>query len=116
MKLRFIDPSSASLSRRRRASFFLKRRQKARARAASPRLLQPIMQLEIVAPSELTGPVLGDLQSRGGRIEGMETERTAAVIKGTAPLVRLFGYSTDLRSLTQGRGVFTMRFARFDEA
>jgi elongation factor G len=86
------------------------------AKAASPRLLQPIMQLEIVAPSELTGPVLGDLQSRGGRIEGMETERTAAVIKGTAPLVKLFGYSTDLRSLTQGRGVFTMRFARFDEA
>jgi elongation factor G len=86
------------------------------ARHASPRLLQPIMQMEIVAPSDLTGPVMGDLQSRGGRIEGMESERAATVIKATAPLVRLFGYSTELRSLTQGRGTFTMQFARFDEA
>ena len=86
------------------------------ARAASPRLLQPIMQLEIVAPADLTGPVLGDLQARGGRIEGMETDRGATTVKATAPLVRLFGYSTDLRSLTQGRGVFSMQFARFDEA
>jgi elongation factor G len=86
------------------------------ARAASPRLLQPIMQMEIVTPADLTGPVLGDLQARGGRIEGMETERGATVVKATAPLVKLFGYSTDLRSLTQGRGTFTMQFARFDEA
>ncbi|MEW5847977.1 MAG: elongation factor G [Myxococcota bacterium] len=86
------------------------------ARKASPRLLQPIMQMEIVAPADLTGPVMGDLQSRGGRIEGMETDRGATTIKATAPLVKLFGYSTDLRSLTQGRGTFTMQFARFDEA
>jgi elongation factor G len=86
------------------------------ARKASPRLLQPIMQVEIVAPSDLTGPVLGDLQARGGRVEGMEADRGASTIAATAPLVKLFGYSTDLRSLTQGRGVFTMRFARFDEA
>ena len=86
------------------------------ARRASPRLLQPIMQMEIVTPAELTGPVLGDLQSRGGRIEGMASERGATTVKATAPLVKLFGYSTDLRSLTQGRGTFTMLFARFDEA
>ncbi|MBI5495485.1 MAG: elongation factor G [Deltaproteobacteria bacterium] len=86
------------------------------ARTASPRLLQPIMQMEIVAPQDLTGPVMGDLQARGGRIEGMDSERGATIIRATAPLVKLFGYSTDLRSLTQGRGTFTMQFGRFDEA
>lgn len=86
------------------------------ARHAGPRLLQPIMQMEIVCPADLTGPVIGDLQRRGGRMEGMLSERAATVIKATAPLVKLFGYSTDLRSLTQGRGTFTMQFARFDEA
>jgi len=86
------------------------------ARQSGAKLLQPIMQVEIMAPSELTGPVLGDLQARGGRIEGMDSERSHSVIKATAPLVKLFGYSTDLRSLTQGRGTFTMQFARFDEA
>lgn len=89
---------------------------RAAAMNASPRLLQPIMQVEITAPADLTGNVLGNLQARGGRVEGMETERAASVIKATAPLVKLFGYSTELRSLTQGRGTFTMQFARFDEA
>jgi elongation factor G len=83
-------------------------------RAAGPTLLEPVMALEIVAPLESVGDVIGDLNSRRGHVLGMEPRREVQVIKGQAPLAQMFGYSTDLRSLTQGRATYTMQFARYE--
>ncbi len=89
---------------------------RAATRAAGAVLLQPIVKLDVVLPGELTGPVIGDLQARGGRVEGMDSEHGVAVIHGTAPLVDMFGYSTELRSMTQGRGTFSMQFSHFSDS
>jgi elongation factor G len=83
-------------------------------RTAEPLLLEPVMALEIVAPQEAVGDVIGDLNSRRGHILGMEPRREVQVIKAVAPLAAMFGYSTDLRSLSQGRATYTMQFARFE--
>lgn len=85
-------------------------------RSAGAVLLQPIVKLDIALPADLTGPVLGDLQSRGGRVEGIDSEHISAIIHGTAPLVEMFGYSTELRSMTQGRGTFSMQFSHFSDS
>jgi elongation factor G len=84
-------------------------------RRAKPVLLEPIMAVEVVVPEEYMGDVIGDLNSRRGRIEGMELRGTSQIIKSSVPLSDMFGYATDLRSRTQGRGSFTMHFGKYDE-
>ncbi|MGQ9634725.1 MAG: elongation factor G, partial [Bryobacteraceae bacterium] len=85
------------------------------AEAAKPVLLEPIMSVEVVVPEEYMGDVIGDLSSRRGRIEGTQLRGTSQIIKSMVPLAQMFGYATDLRSLTQGRGSFTMHFGRYEE-
>jgi elongation factor G len=85
------------------------------ARRAKAVLLEPIMAVEVVVPEEYMGDVIGDLNSRRGRIEGMELRGTSQIIKSSVPLSDMFGYATDLRSRTQGRGSFTMHFGRYEE-
>jgi elongation factor G len=80
------------------------------ARKAVPVLLEPIMGVEVVTPEEYMGDVIGDLSSRRGRIEGMEARGNSQVIRAQIPLSEMFGYSTDLRSRTQGRATYTMQF------
>src|SRR6204780_2163016 len=85
------------------------------ARRAKPVLLEPIMAVEVVVPEEYMGDVIGDLNSRRGRIEGMELRGTTQIIKSSGPFSEMFGYATDIRSRTQGRGSFTMHFGRYEE-
>jgi len=84
-------------------------------RRAKPVLLEPIMAVEVVVPEEYMGDVIGDLNSRRGRIEGMELRGTTQIIKSLVPLSEMFGYATELRSRTQGRGSFTMHFGKYEE-
>ena len=84
-------------------------------RRAQPVLLEPIMQVEVVTPEEYMGAVHGDLAARRGRIVSMEARGSSQVIRATVPLSSMFGYATDLRSLTQGRATYTMQFARYEE-
>ena len=85
------------------------------ARRAKPSLLEPIFKVEVVTPEEFMGDVIGDLNRRRGRIEGMEPRSGAQVVTAYCPLSEMFGYSTDLRSATQGRATYTMQFERYDE-
>jgi elongation factor G len=85
------------------------------AKRARPVLLEPIMAVEVVVPEEYMGDVIGDLNSRRGRIEGMELRSTTQIIKSSVPLSEMFGYATELRSRTQGRGSFTMHFGKYEE-
>ncbi len=78
-------------------------------------LLEPIMDVEVVTPEEYMGEVIGDLNSRRGRVQSMERRGKAQVIKAMVPLAEMFGYATDLRSKTQGRGTYTMQFSHYDE-
>ncbi len=77
-------------------------------------LLDPIMDVEVIVPEDFMGDVIGDLNSRGGKIESIEPKLGVQTIKATVPLAKMFGYSTSLRSATQGRGTFSMQFSRFD--
>ncbi|HET9838304.1 MAG TPA: elongation factor G [Candidatus Angelobacter sp.] len=86
------------------------------ARKASPVLLEPIMSVEVVVPEEFMGVIIGDLNSRRGRIEGVEHRAGSQVIKALVPLAEMFGYATNMRSSTQGRATFSMHFAHYDEA
>jgi elongation factor G len=86
------------------------------ARKASPVLLEPIMAVEVVVPEEFMGTIIGDLNSRRGRIEGVEHRAGSQVIKALVPLAEMFGYATNMRSNTQGRATFSMHFAHYDEA
>jgi elongation factor G len=88
---------------------------KTAAGKARPVLLEPIMSVEVVVPEEYMGDVIGDLNSRRGRIEGLELRGTSQIIKSMVPLSEMFGYATELRSRTQGRGSFTMHFGRYEE-
>lgn len=88
---------------------------KAAAAKANPVLLEPVMRIEVTVPEEYMGDVMGDLNSRRGRIEGMEARNNAQIIRGFVPLSEMFGYATDLRSKTQGRGVYTMQSDHFEE-
>ena len=85
------------------------------AEAARPVLLEPIMAVEVVTPDEYMGDVMGDLSSRRGRIEGMEARGNTQVVRSQVPLSEMFGYSTDLRSRTQGRATYTMQFHSYQQ-
>ncbi len=85
------------------------------ARRAKPVLLEPVMDVEVVTPEEYMGAVVGDLNSRRGRIVAMEARGSSQVIRANVPLGQMFGYVTDLRSMTQGRATSTMQFARYEE-
>ncbi len=78
-------------------------------------LLEPVMAVEVVVPEDYMGDVIGDLNSRRGRIEGMELRGTSQIIRSFVPLAQMFGYATELRSRTQGRGSFTMHFGKYEE-
>jgi elongation factor G len=84
------------------------------AAKASPVLLEPVGRLEIVAPDEYMGDIVGDLNARRGKVDGMEMRAGSRVIKALAPIAEMFGYATILRTLTQGRGVFSLEFAAYD--
>ncbi|MFQ5899576.1 MAG: elongation factor G [Candidatus Methylomirabilia bacterium] len=88
---------------------------KAAYRKARPVLLEPIMEVEVVVPEEYMGVVVGDLNGRRGRVQAMDTRAGSLVIRATVPLVQMFGYATDLRSVTQGRATYTMQFGRYEE-
>src|SRR3954449_9332409 len=85
------------------------------AQRAKPKLLEPVMAVEVVTPEEYLGDVMGDLNSRRGRVEGLEPRGNAQAIRARVPLATMFGYATDLRSTTQGRATFTMQFDRYEE-
>ncbi len=85
------------------------------ARKADPVILEPIMAVEVVSPEDYLGDVMGDLSSRRGKIEGITPRKDAQVIKSMVPLSEMFGYSTSLRSMTQGRAIYTMQFDHYDE-
>jgi len=85
------------------------------ARRAKPVLLEPVMAVEVVVPDEYMGTVNGDLISRRGQLEGTEIQGTTQMIRASVPLSEMFGYATELRSRTQGRGSFTMHFSRYEE-
>ncbi len=82
---------------------------------AGPKLMEPIMRVEVIVPDEYLGDVMGDLNSRRGKIEGMEQRKEAQVVRALVPLSSMFGYVTDLRSITQGRAVFHMDFAQYQQ-
>jgi elongation factor G len=82
---------------------------------AHPVLLEPMMAVEVVAPLEFMGDVMGDLSGRRGHIDGMEQRGTAQIIEATVPLSSMFGYATDLRSTTQGRATYTAQFKHYAE-
>jgi elongation factor G len=85
------------------------------ARKAKPALLEPIMRVEVTTPEEYLGDVMGDLNSRRGKIEGFNARKDAQVIRCLAPLSEMFGYATRLRSMTQGRAIYTMQFSHYAE-
>ncbi|EAM51551.1 Elongation factor G, C-terminal [Crocosphaera watsonii WH 8501] len=82
---------------------------------ASPILLEPMMEVEVEVPEDFLGDVIGDLNSRRGNIEGMNTEDGLAKLSANVPLAEMFGYATDIRSKTQGRGIFSMEFSHYAE-
>ncbi|MFN7930405.1 MAG: elongation factor G [Blastocatellia bacterium] len=86
------------------------------AKKANPVLLEPVMKVEIVTPEEYMGSITGDLSSRRGRIEGMESRMSTQIIKAMVPLAAMFGYETELRSMSQGRAASSMHFAHYEEA
>jgi elongation factor G len=82
---------------------------------SKPKLLEPMMAVEVVTPEEFLGDVMGNLNSRRGRVEGMQPIGNGQLVKASVPLSEMFGYATDLRSMTQGRAEFTMQFDRYEE-
>ena len=85
------------------------------AEMAKPVLMEPIMSVEVVTPEEYMGDVMGDLSSRRGRIGSMEARGNTQVVNAAVPLSEMFGYSTDLRSRTQGRATYTMQFSEYQQ-
>ena len=85
------------------------------AKKAKPVLLEPIMKVEVTVPENYMGDVIGDISSRRGRIEGSDINMGAVAIRGFVPLSEMFGYATDLRSKTQGRGVYVMQMDHFEK-
>ena len=82
---------------------------------ASPVLLEPMMKVEVEVPENFLGDVIGDLNSRRGQIEGMDSDQGIAKVTSKVPLAEMFGYATDIRSNTQGRGIFSMEFSHYEE-
>jgi elongation factor G len=85
-------------------------------RKANPVLLEPMMAVEVETPEDFMGNVMGDLSSRRGQLQGIEDLPTGKAIKAEVPLAEMFGYSTTLRSLSQGRATYTMEFKHYTEA
>jgi elongation factor G len=85
------------------------------ARTARPVLLEPIMSVEVVTPDDYMGDVIGDLNSRRGRVGGVDQRGNSQVIRAQVPLSEMFGYATDLRSRTQGRATYTMQFDSYQQ-
>ncbi len=85
-------------------------------RKANPILLEPMMEVNVIVPEEFMGEVVGDLKARKSSVEAITPKGRVTLIKAISPLTKMFGYSTDLRSLTQGRGTFSMQFSRYDKA
>jgi elongation factor G len=85
-------------------------------RRAHPKLLEPIMRVEVVVPEEYMGPVISDLNARRGQLQGRESRAGSEIINVQVPLAEMFGYATDIRSKTQGRGSFTMHFSHYEQA
>src|SRR4029450_3273854 len=88
---------------------------KGRVKHSQCKLLEPVMAVEVVTPEEYLGDVMGDLNSRRGRVEGLEPRRNAQALRAPLPLASMFGYATALRPTTQGRATFTMQFDRYEE-
>jgi elongation factor G len=88
---------------------------KSAAHRAKPILLEPVMRVEVVVPEEYMGAVIGDLNGRRGKIGQIEPRGTTQVVQSLVPLSEMFGYATDLRSLTQGRATYTMHFGSFEK-
>jgi elongation factor G len=86
---------------------------KAALRKANPQLLEPLMEVEVTTPDDFLGDVMGDLNSRRGQVEGMEPRGNAQVVRAKVPLAEMFGYATDLRSMTQGRATYSMQFSHY---
>jgi len=86
---------------------------KAALRKAAPQLLEPLMEVEVVTPDDFLGDVMGDLNSRRGQVEGLEPRGNAQVVRAKVPLAEMFGYATDLRSMTQGRATYSMQFSHY---
>jgi elongation factor G len=84
-------------------------------RRAKPKLLEPVMSVEVVSPDEYLGDVIGNLNSRRGRVVELEPVGGSQSIRASVPLAEMFGYATDLRSMSQGRATFTMQFDRYEE-
>jgi elongation factor G len=84
-------------------------------RRAKPRLLEPMMAVEVVTPEDYLGDVMGNQNSRRGRVENLEPRGNSQTIKASVPLSEMFGYATDVRSMTQGRATFTMQFDHYEE-
>jgi elongation factor G len=88
---------------------------KAAAKRAKPKLLEPVVAVEIETPEEYLGDVMGNLNARRGRVEQLQSTKTAQLVQARVPLAEMFGYATDLRSMTQGRATFSMQFDRYEE-
>ncbi len=88
---------------------------KAGVQKANPAILEPVMKVEVTTPDEFMGDVIGNLNARRGQIEGIDERGNARVIRATVPLAEMFGYATELRSMTQGRAVYSMEFSRYAE-
>ena len=108
----YHDVDSSEMAYKIAASLALKNA----AKKCGPVLLEPIMAVEVTAPSEYLGSVMGDISSRRGMIEGQEERGNAVSVQASVPLSEMFGYATDLRSFTQGRGNYTMQFDRYEAA
>ena len=106
----YHDVDSSEMAYKVAASLALK----AAGKKCAPVILEPIMAVEVVAPAEHLGSVMGDVSSRRGMIEGQEERGNAVSVQASVPLSEMFGYATDLRSFTQGRGNYTMRFDRYE--
>ncbi len=107
----YHDVDSSEMAYKIAASMALKNA----AKVCKPAILEPIMSVEVVAPSEYLGSVMGDISSRRGRIEGQDEKNNSISVKAMVPLSTMFGYATDLRSFTQGRGNYTMQFDHYEE-
>ena len=107
----YHDVDSSEMAYKVAASMALKNAGK----VCQPVILEPIMSVEVTAPAEYLGSVMGDVSSRRGRIEGQEERGNAIVVQAMVPLANMFGYATDLRSFTQGRGNYVMQFDHYEE-
>jgi elongation factor G len=108
----YHDVDSSEMAYKIAASFALK----AAALKCGLVLLEPIMMVDVIVPDEYFGDVMGDISSRRGSIDGTEQRGNAQVVKAKVPLASMFGYATDLRSFTQGRGQYTMEFSHYMQA